>query len=108
MTSLFIKTILHNRNEEITMGELRGLLNIAEKLESQLASVGITTINQLKEIGSREAWLRIYACDPSICVVRLYAFEGAIQGIPLDKLDDDTKASLKEFCKHHKICTNQS
>ena len=84
------------------MGELSGLLNIGDKLESQLAGVGITTVKQLKEIGSREAWLRIYAYDPSVCVVRLYAFEGAIQGIPLNNLDNDTKASLKEFCKHHK------
>ena len=84
------------------MGELRGLLNIGDKLESQLASVGITTVKQLKEIGSREAWLRLYACDSSVCVVRLYAFEGALQGIPINNLDKDTKASLKEFCRHHK------
>ena len=32
-----------------------------------------------KEIGSREAWLRIYSKNPFACTVRLYAFEGAIQ-----------------------------
>ena len=48
------------------MGELRGLLNIGDKLESQLANVGITTVKQLKEIGSREAWLRLYYRDPSV------------------------------------------
>ena len=47
------------------MGELSGLLNIGSKLEAQLHEVGIATAEQLKEIGSREAWLRIFARDPS-------------------------------------------
>ena len=84
------------------MGELSRLPNIAEKLEAQLADVGITTAEQLKDVGSREAWLRILACDPSACTMRLMAFEGAIQGIPLNHLDDDTKKSLKEFYRQHK------
>jgi DNA transformation protein len=84
------------------MGELSGLLNIGPKLEVQLYEVGITTAKQLKEIGSREAWLRIFARDPSACTMRLYAFEGALQGIPLTDLDNSTKQSLKEFCRHHK------
>jgi len=63
------------------MGELTKLPNIAAKLESQLSDVGITTVEQLKEIGSREAWLRILARDPSACLMRLSALEGAIQGV---------------------------
>lgn len=47
------------------MGELVTLPNIAAKLESQLSDIGINTIKQLKEVGSREAWLRILAIDPS-------------------------------------------
>lgn len=79
------------------MGELSSLPNIAAKLESQLAAVGITTIEQLKTAGSREAWLRILARDPSACIMRLSALEGAIQGVRWHYLDDDTKRSLKEF-----------
>lgn len=84
------------------MGELSALPNIAAKLESQLADVGITTIEQLKEVGSREAWLRILARDPSACMMRLSALEGAIQGVRWHYLDDDTKKSLKEFYNRHK------
>lgn len=84
------------------MGELSTLPNIAAKLEAQLADVGITTIKQLQEVGSREAWLRILANDPSACIMRLSALEGAIQGIRWHYLDDDTKGSLKEFYKQHK------
>jgi DNA transformation protein len=61
------------------MGELSGLPNIAAKLEAQLADVGITTAAGLKEVGSREAWLRILARDPSACIMRLSALEGAVE-----------------------------
>lgn len=84
------------------MSELQKLPNIAEKLESQLKNVGITTAEELKETGSREAWLRILAYDPSACIMRLSALEGAIQGVRWHNLDDDTKKSLKEFYYLHK------
>lgn len=85
------------------MGELSALPNIASKLESQLADAGITAIEQLKSVGSREAWLRILANDPSACINRLYALEGAIQGVRWHNLDDDVKKSLKEFYQNHKV-----
>ena len=84
------------------MNELSTLPNIAAKLEKQLSDVGITTIKQLKKAGSREAWLRILASDPSACIMRLTSLEGAIQGVRWHYLDDDTKASLKEFYKEYK------
>lgn len=84
------------------MGELTKLPNIAAKLESQLADVGITTIDELRCVGSRQAWLRIQAKDPSACIMRLSALEGAIQGVRWHYLDDETKASLKEFYNQHK------
>ena len=79
------------------MGELSTLPNIAAKLECQLADVGITTIEQLRNTGSREAWLRILARDSSACIMRLSSLEGAIQGVRWHYLDDDTKASLRDF-----------
>ncbi len=84
------------------MGELSKLPNIAEELELQLNEVGITTVEQLKEAGSREAWLRIQANDPSACIMRLSALEGAIQGMRWHYLSDDTKQLLKEFYHSHK------
>jgi len=47
------------------MSELTSLPNIAAKLDRQLREAGIESIAQLKEIGSREAWLRILSHDPS-------------------------------------------
>jgi len=84
------------------MGELTTLPNIAAKLETQLADAGITTIEELRRVGSREAWLRILARDPSACIMRLSALEGAIQGVRWHYLDEATKCSLKEFYTQHK------
>ncbi|MEN6637038.1 MAG: TfoX/Sxy family protein [Clostridiaceae bacterium] len=84
------------------MGELRKLPNIAEKLEAQLTEVGIPTFDALKQTGSREAWLRIAARDPSACYMRLCSLEGAIQGVRWHNLDDQTKKELKTFYQLHK------
>lgn len=79
------------------MGELRKLPNIAEKLETQLTEVGILTVDVLKQTGSREAWLRIAAIDPSACYMRLCSLEGAIQGVRWHHLDEQTKKEMKAF-----------
>ncbi len=84
------------------MGELKTLPNIADKLEAQLIEVGIPTIAALKQTGSREAWLRIAAIDPSACYMRLCALEGAIRGVRWHYLDESTKRTLKEFYASNK------
>ena len=84
------------------MGDLKKLPNIAEKLEAQLIEVGVPTIDALKTTGSREAWLRIAAIDPSACYMRLCSLEGAIQGVRWHHLDDATKKEMKAFYELNK------
>ena len=79
------------------MGGLAKLPNIGRVVQQQLNEVGITTYEQLKGVGSKQAWLKIKAIDPSACIHRLYALEGAIQGIKKSQLSAGTKAELKEF-----------
>lgn len=79
------------------MGELSELLNIGKVVEEQLHQVNITTYEQLKEIGSKQAWLKIKMMDPSACINRLYALEGAIQNIRKSELPPEKKEELKEF-----------
>lgn len=85
------------------MSELEELPNIGRDTASQLEAVGITTFEQLRGTGSREAWLRIQQIDPSACLSRLSALEGAIQGVRWHHLDLETRASLKEFYQDHQI-----
>ncbi len=79
------------------MSKLSDLPNIGKVLEEQLNAVGIENLEQLKANGSKEAWQRIKEIDESACVHRLYAIEGAIQGIKKSGLSDDVKKELKDF-----------
>ena len=79
------------------MGELSKLPNIGAVVEEQLNQVGINTYDQLKEMGSRQAWLKIKAIDDSACINRLYGLEGAVQGLKKSQLSSEVKAELKEF-----------
>ena len=79
------------------MGELSKLPNIGLVVEKQLNDVGIKTYEELKKIGSMEAWLKIKSIDPSACIHRLYALEGAIEGVKKSVLPSEMKEKLKEF-----------
>lgn len=85
------------------MGELVKLPNIGRVVAEQLQQVGVHTPDELRQIGSREAWLRIQSVDPSACYNRLCALEGALRGILWHDLDAETKAELKAFYQAHKL-----
>lgn len=84
------------------MGELSKLPNIGKTLEEQLIQVGIRSVDELKRIGAKAAWLKIQAVDDSACINRLMGLEGAIQGVKKTMLSDEVKADLKEFYQWHK------
>ncbi|MDR1230558.1 MAG: TfoX/Sxy family DNA transformation protein [Spirochaetaceae bacterium] len=73
------------------MGELSKLINIGKEVERQLDDAGIATFDELKELGSRNAWLKIRQTDPSSCYNKLCALEGAIQGIRWHNLSPEIK-----------------
>lgn len=84
------------------MGELTKLPNIGKVMEKQLNEIGITTIEEFEEIGSKEAWLAIKEIDSSACYNRLCGLEGAIQRIRWHDLSDKDKQNLKDFYSNNK------
>lgn len=84
------------------MGELSKLPNIGKVVEEQLNQAGIFTEENLKKTGAKAAWLKIQESDPSACMHRLLALEGAIRGVRKTELPEDVKADLKEFYQWHK------
>ena len=88
--------------EEIIMGRLSDLPNIGKEVERQLNEVGLSTYEELKSLGAEAAWLKIQEIDESACIHRLYALEGAIQGVKKTFLPDERRAELKEFYNWHK------
>jgi DNA transformation protein and related proteins len=83
--------------------KLSDLPNIGNTVEKQLNMVGITSEEELKKTGSKQAWLRIQGIDESACINRLLALEGAIEGIKKSLLSEEIKKDLKEFYNCHKI-----
>lgn len=84
------------------MGELAHVVNIGKVLEEQLNEVEIYSVMELKEIGAKQAWLRIQTKDPSACLLRLQALEGAIEGVKKTELSQEVKNDLKAFYQEHK------
>ena len=84
------------------MGELSKLPNIGKVLEKQLNDVGINTIDDLINLGSKEAWLKIKEIDDSACLNRLMALEGAIQNIRWHNLSEEDKDNLRNFYNSQK------
>jgi len=79
------------------MSELKSLPNIGKELEKLLLQVEISSAEELREIGSENAFIRIKTIDPSACISKLCALEGAVQGIRWHNLSTERKQELKEF-----------
>lgn len=79
------------------MGRLSELPNISKVTEGKLIEAGIGSPEQLAEMGSREAFIRIRAKDPTACLHMLYGLEGAVEGIQDKLLTLETKEALKVF-----------
>lgn len=84
------------------MGELANQPNIGPVVEQQLNEVDIYTLEDLKKVGAKQAWLRILARDDSACIHRLNSLEGAIRGIRKKDLPADVRADLLEFYREQK------
>lgn len=79
------------------MSELTSMMNIGSEMEKKLISAGIESSEELIDVGAKEAFLRIKQKYPSVCLVHLYALEGAIHDTEYNRLSEDTKKELKEF-----------
>jgi DNA transformation protein and related proteins len=79
------------------MSDLQNHPNIGKDCAKLLKQVGINTFEELKAVGSEQAFLRIKAIDSGTCFCRLSALEGAIQGIRWHNLSVERKQELKHF-----------
>lgn len=77
---------------------LSSMPNIGKVTERQLIEAGIEMPEQLKELGAKEALLRIrLKSDPGACVRVLYSLQGAIDGVKDSELSAETKKNLLAF-----------
>ena len=82
-------------NDQAAMAELIGLPEIGPVTARQLIAVGITSADELRAVGAKEALLRIRAeCDPGACLNMLTGLEAATRGVRANALDPAVKADL--------------
>ncbi len=79
------------------MSELTSMMNIGKEMAKKLAAVGIDSPDKLIETGSKQAFLQLKEEYPSVCLVHLYALEGAICNTEFNSLSEEKKKELKEF-----------
>ena len=79
------------------MTELTSMTNIGKEMARTLTAVGIDTPDKLMEAGAKEAFFRLKTLYPQICLVHLYALEGAIRNVEFNSLPNDAKQELKAF-----------
>ncbi len=79
---------------------LRRLPNIGKTLEEKLVRAGISSADQLKNMGSLEAFRRIRgSVDSGACRSMLFALEGAIQGVRWHELSQEFRDKLAREAK---------
>lgn len=79
------------------MTDLTSMTNIGKEMAGKLKSVGIDSPGQLIQTGAKQAFLRLKEKYPKVCLVHLYALEGAVQNTEFNRLPEETKKELKEF-----------
>ncbi|MDD4149787.1 MAG: TfoX/Sxy family DNA transformation protein [Bacteroidales bacterium] len=76
---------------------ISGVHNIGKVLELKLEAVGIMSHDDLIEIGTEEAFLRLLANNKNTSRSVIFSIEGAITGVRWHKLDEKRKEELGEF-----------
>ena len=90
------------------MGELSKLKGLGPKSEQWLNEVGITTKEQLQELGAVNAFLRLRAeCSTSPSLNFLYALVGAIEDRPWLEIAREERTrlifALEEYEQHSEL-----
>ncbi len=83
--------------------KLTELPNIGSVVAEKLYQVGITTPEELKAIGTEQAFIRLQTIDETACLSMLQALEGAVQGIRWHNLTKERKEELKDFFRMRRI-----
>jgi len=77
--------------------ELTAMKNIGAAMQKKLNSINVINAEDLIELGSKEAFLRLKIKYPKICLVHLYTLQGAVDNISFNMLSQKVKEELKDF-----------
>ncbi len=78
---------------------LEKLKNLGAKSAAMLKEAGISTPNELYDLGAVEAFRMVRAVNPEATIVLLYALQGALLDIHWNALPEDMKRDLRRQAK---------
>ncbi len=76
------------------MTGIADMRNLGEKSAAMLAAAGITTVEQLEQLGAVEAYLMVKQAGVSVSLNLLYAIEGALTDTHWNQLGQGRRESL--------------
>ena len=77
---------------------LTDLPNVGRVLGGNLEAAGVHSPEQLRQLGAKEAFIRIRTTvDSGACLHMLYGLQGAVEGVPDSQLSHATKDDLRNF-----------
>lgn len=89
-------------NKEQQISEMTDLPNIGKVTAERLVSAGVVSFSMLKEIGTKETYLRLFEKEGwgfGMNPCFLYAIEGAILGERWNEISIEKKEEFKQFSK---------
>ncbi len=79
------------------MTKLSEALNIGKVLELKLENVGINSLEDLKEVGTEEAFARVKQIDKNAGRSILFAIDGAVQEVKWHAIPEERKEKLRAY-----------
>nr|WP_325257285.1 TfoX/Sxy family DNA transformation protein [uncultured Oscillibacter sp.] len=79
------------------MGDLTSMRNIGPEMARKLTAAGIASPEDLAGEGAKQAFFKLKTLYPNVCLVHLYALEGAVRDVDFNALPEEVKADLKAF-----------
>ena len=79
------------------MAEFPSMLHMGIEMAKKLKSVGIYSAEELLAAGPEQAFARLKKQYPQVCLVHLYALEGAVSHTEFNSLSVEKKQNLKAF-----------
>jgi DNA transformation protein len=83
------------------VASLASLCNLGPKSAQALAKAGITLLEQLKELGSVAAYVKVKRVEPTASLNLLWALEGAISGLHWQVVAKEHRTSLLLALESH-------
>lgn len=74
-------------------------VNVGPVLAGELGAAGVTTLEELHELGYLEAWKRLREKSPTRCVNSCLALAGAVKGVRWMKLPGAERARVSAEAK---------